>query len=109
MHRVASKCLIMEEKDDSKQLTVLIAGRPYPLKIKAGDEASIRRIVKEVNQKINEFQLAYPSRDKQDSMAMTVLSYAVDSFKARKSSSIDEPAFSAKLTDIESMLDQLLP
>lgn len=99
----------MEEKDDSKQLTVLIAGRPYPLKIKTGDEASIRRIVKEVNQKINEFQLAYPSRDKQDSMAMTVLSFAVDTFKARKSSSIDEPLLSEKLSEIEASLDQLLP
>jgi cell division protein ZapA (FtsZ GTPase activity inhibitor) len=67
---------------DSKQLTVTIAGRPYPLKIKANDEPAIRRIVKEVNDKINQFQLAYPGREKQDCVALVLLAYAVDLYKA---------------------------
>ena len=50
------------EEQDSKQLTVTIAGRPYPLKIKASDEPVIRQIVKEVNEKVNKFQLTYANR-----------------------------------------------
>jgi len=41
------------EGQDTLNITVLIAGRPYPLKIKAGDEHTIRKIVKDVNEKIN--------------------------------------------------------
>ncbi len=100
----------MEEKD-SLQLTVTIAGRPYPLKIKASDEPVIRRIVKEVNEKVNKFQLTYPNREKQDCLAMALLAYAVDLHKA--SSNRPAPAtppkeLSEKLTHLEAILDQAL-
>ncbi len=87
----------------SKQITVLIAGRPYPLKIKANDEAAIRRIVKEVNEKINKFQLTYPNRDKQDCLAMAVLAYAVDLHKAKQ-----QTTQTKELTDKLNQLDVLL-
>lgn len=87
----------------SKQITVLIAGRPYPLKIKANDEAAIRRIVKEVNEKINKFQLTYPNRDKQDCLAMAVLAYAVDLHKAKQHTTQTK-----ELTDKLNQLDVLL-
>ena len=54
------------EGQDTLNITVLIAGRPYPLRIKAGDEHTIRKIVKDVNEKINKFQLTYIKKDKQD-------------------------------------------
>ena len=72
----------MEEKDTTN-ITVLIAGRPYPLKIKAGDEAAIRKIVKEVNEKVNRFQLTYTKKDKQDCLSMALLTYAVDLHKTQ--------------------------
>ena len=98
----------MEEKD-SLQLTVTIAGRPYPLKIKANDEPVIRRIVKEVNEKVNKFQLTYPNREKQDCLSMALLAYAVDLHKA--SSGPSAPAskeLSEKLTHLEAILDEAL-
>lgn len=87
----------------SKQITVLIAGRPYPLKIKANDEAAIRRIVKEVNEKINKFQLTYPNRDKQDCLAMATLAYAVDLHKAKQ-----QTTQTKELSDKLNQLDVLL-
>lgn len=97
---------------DTKSITVLIAGRPYPLKIKAEDEASIRKIVKEVNEKINRFQLTYKNKDKQDCLSMTVLTYAVDLHKANLQQSVQvehpEAALSDKLSQLESLLDKLL-
>lgn len=99
----------MEEKD-SLQLTVTIAGRPYPLKIKVSDEPVIRRIVKEVNEKINKFQLTYPNREKQDCLAMAILAYAVDLHKASNSpaSAPLSSELSEKLTHLEAILDEAL-
>ena len=94
------------EEQDSKQLTVTIAGRPYPLKIKASDEPMVRQIVKEVNEKVNKFQLAYPNREKQDCLAMALLGYAVDLHKATyQPTAASPPDFSEQLTRIESLLD----
>lgn len=95
------------EEQDSKQLTVTIAGRPYPLKIKASDEPVIRQIVKEVNEKVNKFQLTYANREKQDCLAMALLGYAVDLHKATSQvTAAPTPDFSDKLSRIESLLDE---
>jgi len=92
---------------ESKNITVLIAGRPYPLKIKAGDEPSIRKIVKEVNEKVNRFQLTYTNKDKQDCLSMAILTYAVDLHKSKQSSS-EDTALSSKLSDLDNFIDALL-
>ena len=100
----------MEEKDTTN-ITVLIAGRPYPLKIKAGDEAAIRKIVKEVNEKVNRFQLTYTKKDKQDCLSMALLTYAVDLHKAQQgdsSDSDDHSGLSEKVQQLDSLLDHLL-
>lgn len=97
----------MEEGQDTKNITVLIGGRPYPLKVKSGDEPTIRRIVKEVNEKINRFQLTYTNKDKQDCLAMALLTYAVDLHKSHQSTS-PESHLSAKLTELDELLDHLV-
>lgn len=97
------------EELDSKQLTVTIAGRPYPLKIKASDEPVIRRIVKEVNEKVNKFQLTYPNREKQDCLAMALLAYAVDLHKASSQPAASSSEISEKLSRIQSLLDEAMP
>jgi cell division protein ZapA (FtsZ GTPase activity inhibitor) len=94
------------EEQESKQITVVIAGRPYPLKIQAEDEAAIRRIVKEVNEKINRFQLTYTDKDKQDCLSMAVLTYAVDLFKAQQAATQDA-LMVAKLAQIDTLLDEI--
>lgn len=95
------------QEKESKQITVVIAGRPYPLKIDAGDEPAIRKIVKDVNEKVNRFQMTYTNKDKQDCLSMALLTYAVDLQKA-KSSGGNDPALSGKLFQLDALLDQLL-
>jgi cell division protein ZapA len=100
--------------EENVSITVLIAGRPYPLKIKASDEASIRRIVKEINDKINRFQLQYTTKDKQDCLAMATLTYAVDSQKPEPQPNpspaqlSEDPQLIARLTNLEALLDSVL-
>ncbi len=91
---------------DTRQITVLIAGRPYPLKIKADDEATIRELVKDVNEKVNHFQLTYPNRDKQDCLALVLLTYAVDLYKIGDTATQEEQL--AQLSRIEKLVDQML-
>ena len=74
----------MDNENDMISITVLIAGRPYPLKINKADEPSIRTIVKEINNQVNNFQLKYTTKDKQDCLSMAALTYAADLAKARK-------------------------
>lgn len=94
------------EGQDTININVLIAGRPYPLKIKTKDEVAIRRIVKEINDKINRFQLTYSRKDKQDCLSMAVLTYAVELHKTRQVSNVKE--LSSKIHQIDDILDYLL-
>jgi cell division protein ZapA len=97
------------EEQENKHITVLIAGRPYPLKIKAGDEPIIRKIIKEINDQLNRFQLTYTNKDKQDCLSMAVLTYAVDLYKAEQSvTDVSNPTISNQLAELDKMLDQLL-
>ena len=65
-------------------VTVLIAGRPYLLKINAADEALIHRLAKEINDKTATFKAAQPSKDTQDCLAMALLTYAVELHRAHR-------------------------
>ncbi|MCR9289390.1 MAG: cell division protein ZapA [Bacteroidetes bacterium] len=96
------------EAVETKQITVTIAGRPYPLKISARDESAIRKLVKEVNEKINRFQLNYAKRDKQDSLAMAILTYAVDLQVAKQKNTTQDQDLSDKLSQLDELLSNLM-
>ena len=95
----------MSEQPDLVNITVQIAGRPYPLKVKANDEDAIRVIVHEINEKISRFQLTYSTKDKQDCLSMALLTYAVDLHKAGQNQDATE---TSQLYDKVDQLDQLL-
>ena len=91
--------------------TVMIAGRSYPLKIQPSDEPTIKQIVKEVNEKVNSFSTAYTKKDKQDCLAMVLLTYAVDLHKANKEPIVnngEDSALAENIHQLESLLDTLL-
>ena len=73
------------------QVTVLIAGRPYLLKISAADEALVHRLEKEINDKTAAFKVAQPSKDTQDCLALALLTYAVELHRATRPP-VPEPA-----------------
>ena len=95
------------ENQEHKQMTVTLAGRPYPLKIKVIDEPILRKIIKEVNEKINRFRLAYPNRDMQDCIAMATLAYAVDLHKARQGTLTNTTPADKNTPDVQKKIDQL--
>jgi cell division protein ZapA len=95
------------ENPEFSHITVVIAGRPYPLKVQTADEAAIRKIVKEVNERVNTFQLTYTQKDKQDCLAMALLTYAVDLFKSSQNED-SQALMATKLSRVDALLDELL-
>ena len=100
----------MDNQNNKIRITVTIAGRPYSLKVQAEDEPVILRLTKEINEKLRQFQTTYKSKDKQDLLAMTLLTYSVDLHKARTKTSTDLSTnhLTEPLQDIENLLDNLL-
>lgn len=94
------------ETDNMKSITVLIASRPYPLRIKEEDEKRIKGIVKDINDKISKFQLTYAQKDKQDCLAMALLTYAVDLQKQREQTA--DSLIMRHLEQIEALVDSAI-
>ena len=59
-------------------INVIIADRPYPLKVKPEEEEAIRKAARRLNEKVKEFQNSYEAKDKQDYLAMCALQYVVE-------------------------------
>jgi cell division protein ZapA (FtsZ GTPase activity inhibitor) len=82
-----------------------LAGRVYPIKAGKAEIEHIRSIAREVDNKIQDFKRVYPSRDIQDCMAMTLLTYAVDS---QGPAGEDVERIHDKLTRAHDLLDGLV-
>ena len=73
-----------ESAQDTNPIILVIAGRPYPLRIAAREEEGLRELVQEINERFNDFQVKYSDRDKQDCLVMTLLTYADELRSARQ-------------------------
>lgn len=91
---------------DSKQISVIIAGRSYPLKIKENEEETIMSIADEVNRRIREYQEAYVNREKQDWIAMAILSYAIEKYQSEKL--MNDAKLMHRFNEVENFLDELI-
>ncbi|MEM7572296.1 MAG: cell division protein ZapA [Bacteroidota bacterium] len=95
--------------DTTKSITVVIAGRPYPLRVNASEEAGLRKLVSEINERFNDFQIKYTDRDKQDCLVMTLLTYASELRTARKAASVHAGGeIGQRLAELESLVDAML-
>jgi len=92
------------ESADIININVIIADRPYPLKIKKSEEEGVRKAAKEINEKVKQFQQIYAAKDKQDYLAMSALMYAVQSLETEKKATINNANFEKELNEIENLL-----
>ncbi len=63
-------------------VTVLIAGRPYSLRINAADEALIHRLATEINDRLKAIEASQPASDWQDRLALSLLTCAFEAHRA---------------------------
>lgn len=96
---------------DNKELKKIVAsvnGRKFPLKVELGDEAAVLEAVKELNSRINQYQLKFTNKPKEEILTMVLLTYAVDLQKALKDGTSISSDFIAKLDEIDEVLDAAL-
>ena len=74
-----------------KSLQVSIGGRMIPLKIEEDEEKGVLEVVADLNEKLSELQVLYNNKDLQDCLAMTLLTYAFESYKRKKQSVDTKP------------------
>lgn len=89
---------------DIININVLIADRPYPLKIKKSEEEDVRNAAREINEKVKQFQQVYAAKDKQDYLAMSALMYAVQSIENKRKTENNDADFEDELQNLEQLL-----
>lgn len=96
-------------EETTKTITVVIASRPYPIRVKGSEEPGLRKMVAEINAKFNEFQINYSDRDKQDCLVMTLLTYASDLRAARQAAAAELGGeITQRIQSLEQLVDGML-
>jgi cell division protein ZapA (FtsZ GTPase activity inhibitor) len=91
-----------------QHISVLIADRPYRLKVNSEtEEIEFRKAGELINEKIKEYANHFAFRDKQDLLAMVVLQFAVDVVRSEESNKYQQE-LGDKLAEMEKMLDDYL-
>lgn len=85
-------------------INVVIADRPYRLKIKPEEEETVRRAARVINDRVKEYQQAFLSKDKQDFLAMIALQNTVEALKYKESAPQEGSPLAEKITQLETLL-----
>lgn len=70
-------------------ITVNIADRTYRIKIPAQQEASVRKVIKTINDKVVEYRTQFAGKDMQDYVSMVLLWLATEKENAITPSDVD--------------------
>lgn len=89
-------------------INVVIADRPYPLRVKPEEEERVRNAARDINNKVKQFQTQYAGKDKQDFLAMSALMYAVEASSFQNKTVINDTSFIEKLDEMDQLLTTIL-
>ena len=89
-------------------ITVNIAERPYRLKIETGEEETVRKAVKSINEKIKAYADTYAYKDKQDLLAMVALQLSTYVVTHDDSAKVNDDIIIGKLTILDNILSECL-
>jgi len=94
-----------EQDKELQKLTIVIAGRSYPVKVNKKEARLLPTIEKDLNDQIRQMQLSFSDRDIQDCLSMVLLTQAITAHTKEPSISPDITNKVDKLNqDIESVL-----
>jgi cell division protein ZapA len=88
------------------KLKVNIAGRHYPMSVKAEEEEIIRQAGKQINDLIRDYEQKYDIRDKQDALAMCALQFVSKSIGQEKMEVDEDENIQLRLQKIIAELQQ---
>lgn len=93
------------QEDETKRMTIVIAGRSYPVKATTDEARIIPNIEKRLNDQIRKIQLSYKDIDMQDCLSMVLLTNALQSNNADYQ--VDTEV-SEKLENINSQIESVI-
>ncbi|WP_186758441.1 cell division protein ZapA [Echinicola salinicaeni] len=93
---------------DTLSIRIKIGDREYPMKVKAEDEAKIRRAGKLINDKLKRYREEFGLDDRQDLLAMVAFDCMVEAMEANEVSSEDSDQISETLLNINNQLKSIL-
>jgi cell division protein ZapA len=94
--------------EEQISISVTVGERRYPLKIRAEDEALVRKAEHLINEKFNEFQLRFTGQEKIDYLAMSALMNFVDLLRNKSDDGAQEELLFQKISEAEKMLNEAL-
>ncbi|GGZ39878.1 hypothetical protein GCM10007049_36600 [Echinicola pacifica] len=93
---------------DTLSIRIKIGDREYPMKVKAEDEAKIRRAGKLINDKLKKYREEFGLDDRQDLLAMVAFDCMVEAMEVSEVTSEDSEQINATLMNINNQLKSVL-
>ncbi|SFH85153.1 cell division protein ZapA [Halpernia frigidisoli] len=92
---------------DVRRITINIAGRTYPLNVPSAEEETLRRVGKQIESMIKEFEANFDVRDKQDAIAMCALKMGTNAEVAKISQEKNIKSSTERVMQINQLLEDL--
>ena len=89
------------------EINIVIAGRSYPLNVPDTEEIVLRKVGKQIEQMIKDFEKGYAIKDKQDALAMCALRLGVSAEMNAISLENNIKSSTQKLARINQLLNNL--
>ena len=92
---------------EMRRITINIAGRNYPLNVPAAEEETLRRVGKQIETMIREFEANFDVKDKQDALAMCALKVGANAEVHQLNNEKIVQNTNERLTKLNQLLDEI--
>ena len=92
---------------DFRRITINIAGRNYPLNVPAAEEETLRKVGKQIETMIKDFEASFDVRDKQDALAMCALKLGTNAEVYSLNNEKNIKKTNERVSKIKALLEQL--
>ena len=89
-----------------RRITLNIAGRAYPLNVPSAEEHTLRKVGKDIEMMIKEFEQNFDVRDKQDALAMCALKLATNAEAAIQNNERNINAVNERVKSLNQQLQE---
>lgn len=92
---------------DVRRITINIAGRTYPLNVPSAEEETLRKVGKQIENMIKDFEASFDVRDKQDALAMCALKLGANAEVSRLANEKNINASTERVQQLNQLLEEL--
>lgn len=90
-----------------QKINIIIAGRTYPLNVPVNEEETLRKVGKQIEEMLKEYEKNYAFKDKQDALAMCALRLGASAEMGRLNLKENIQSSTDRLKSIQQLLEEL--